>query len=481
MKKIIILLFILKFSFASANNSREVYKQVVLGEIQSTFVKDYNVKQSFFDPGQKGLDKKIIKDDTTPAPAPTIIPSPEPNKKIVFRPTPTPTVKPKRKKRKKRGLIGFDDDDSGDDSDDEWLGKNSNKRKRNRKSLLEDDDFKPVPLKLDKKQAKGIIQPHNPVGPSRNDWASKKLKKLNQWENKSKSDLNKWYEDKRKILNGWTKAKEVYKKNLPSYKKNLVNFESFGSSRVKYNYKNSLKYKVIGSDFMTIPKAFFSDVNDQGRRPTCAAFAATRALEIALAQAGTEEKLSEQYFYYASKPRCQSSPCSEKGSWALNAFRKSKSSRSPDIPLASDCPYKKQARSGNETQVPLKNGCFQGRHKVTTYTKAQSLTSIISQLDKGAPVVSAFKLSPNFYSNEGVILYKDSIKKGKMNSHAAGHAVLIIGYMKIPKSLKEGNVCFITANSWGTGWGKGGHACLSEKWVNKYRFPIPFLAVNSVR
>jgi C1A family cysteine protease len=52
--------------------------------------------------------------------------------------------------------------------------------------------------------------------------------------------------------------------------------------------------------------------------------------------------------------------------------------------------------------------------------------------------------------------------------------------MKIPSSLNEGKVCFITANSWGVGWGKGGHACLSEKWVKNFRFNIPFLAVEKV-
>jgi hypothetical protein len=479
MKKLFILLFLLCSATSQASKSRQMYKDVVLGEIQATFVKDYNVKQSYFGPVQKGPSKEKVVDHKVidPIPEPTVIPTPV--KKAELRPTPrpTPSPKPKRKKRKKRGLLGFDDEDDSDE-DDGWLGKKTTKKKR---GLIEDDDFKPEPIKFNKRTAKGIIQPNKNVGPNRNDWTSKKLNDLNKWQNTSKSTLNKWYAEKAKILNGWKKAKKVYKKNLPTYKKNLVNFESFGSSRMRRDRSNTLNTKVIGNNYMTIPKAFFSNVNDQGRRPTCAAFAATRALEISLAQSGTEQKLSEQYFYYASKPRCQSSPCSKKGSWALNAFNKSKSSNSPDLPLDKDCPYKKQARSGNETQVPLRNGCFQGRHKVTQFTKAQSLSSIISQLDKGAPVVSAFKLSPNFYTNKGVILYKDSRKSGKMNSHAAGHAVLLIGYMKIPKSLNEGNICFITANSWGTGWGKGGHACISEKWVKNYRFPIPFLAVNSVR
>ncbi|MBT7609404.1 MAG: C1 family peptidase [Bacteriovoracaceae bacterium] len=462
--KILILLLLITISIAHASTSRQIYKDVVLGEIQATFVRDYNVSQQYFGPVQKGPTKKIVKKKELPNL------KPEPNL------SPTPDLSPRPKRRIKRGLIGLDDED---DENDGWLGKKGKGKKK--KGLIEDNDFTPEPIKLNKRTVKGIIQPNKNITPKRNDWTSKKLRDLNKWQKTSKEETNKWYQDKAKILNRWKKANKVFKKNLPSYKKNLVNFESFGGHSLNGDRSNTLNTTVVGKNFVTIPHAFFSNVNDQGRRPTCAAFAATRALEISLAQNGTERKLSEQYFYYASKPRCQSSPCSKKGSWALNAFNKSKSSLIPDLPLEKDCPYKKQSKSGNETQVPLRNGCFQGQHKVTKFTKAQSLMAIIKQLDNGAPIVSAFKLSPNFYSNKGVVLYKDSRKSEKMNSHASGHAVLLIGYMKIPKSLNEGNICFLTANSWGTGWGKGGHACLSEKWVKNYRFPIPFLAVNSVR
>ncbi len=67
-----------------------------------------------------------------------------------------------------------------------------------------------------------------------------------------------------------------------------------------------------------------------------------------------------------------------------------------------------------------------------------------------------------------------------MDAHAAGHAVLFIGYMKLPKILNEGSVCFITANSWGIGWGHGGYSCLSEKWVINHRNRNPFVTVNAL-
>ena len=42
--------------------------------------------------------------------------------------------------------------------------------------------------------------------------------------------------------------------------------------------------------------------------------------------------------------------------------------------------------------------------------------------------------------------------------------------MKLPSKLHktEGKFCFLTANSWGEGWGIGGHACLSENWIKHH-------------
>jgi hypothetical protein len=59
---------------------------------------------------------------------------------------------------------------------------------------------------------------------------------------------------------------------------------------------------------------FKQKIRNQGPRPTCAAFAAVRAVEIKARMEGFGRDLSEQYFYYASKPECQDKPCSKPGS-----------------------------------------------------------------------------------------------------------------------------------------------------------------------
>ena len=162
-------------------------------------------------------------------------------------------------------------------------------------------------------------------------------------------------------------------------------------------------------------------------------------------------------------------------------FDRSKYSREPDIPLESSCPYISTAISGNETQIPLKLPCQQGVAKVASYSKLQTVNGIYNALTINRPVVAGFKLTPNFYENNGIITYKDSRTRGKMDAHAGGHAVVIVGYMKLPKNLQsEGKLCFITANSWGEGWGLGGHGCLTEKWVRNYRVKNAFISVDKV-
>ena len=73
-------------------------------------------------------------------------------------------------------------------------------------------------------------------------------------------------------------------------------------------------------------------------------------------------------------------------------------------------------------------------------------------------------------------------KLGQTDSNKNGHAFNIIGYMELPKSFhsREGKRCYIAANSWGYGWGAGGHTCISEAWLKKH-FKGAFFAITSVK
>jgi hypothetical protein len=231
-----------------------------------------------------------------------------------------------------------------------------------------------------------------------------------------------------------------------------------------------------------VHSSFRIPVKDQDGRATCAAFTGVRAMEILLAQNEEMRDLSEEYFYWASKPECQKSACSKKGSWVTKGYEFSANRPVVDIPVEKTCPYETQIDKNNETHVPLKPTCQDGVVKVAKYEQIKTLSEAIDRLKKNMPVIMSSKLTPNFYINEGMVTIEDSEKNGSVDSHAMGHAYLAVGIMELPEKLheKEGKFCLVVNNSWGKGWGAGGYSCLTENWILKYRLPSSFVALKSV-
>jgi hypothetical protein len=224
-------------------------------------------------------------------------------------------------------------------------------------------------------------------------------------------------------------------------------------------------------------------VKSQSSRPTCSSFASIRAIEIKLAQSGKNIDLSEQYFYWASKPKCQRLPCKDWGSSFGIGIQASKLSSINDIPAESSCPYQNEDQPNNQTQIPLKNGCHQdGIAKVVEYEYFKSVDELPSFLDQNHPVIGGFTLSAGYYKTKAFLSVADDNKLGATDSNKGGHAFNIIGYMELPKSLHrdEGKRCYIAANSWGYGWGAGGHSCISEAWLKKHSRGA-FFAIKAVK
>ena len=213
----------------------------------------------------------------------------------------------------------------------------------------------------------------------------------------------------------------------------------------------------------------------------CAAFAAVRAIEILAKAQGKERDLSEQYFYYASKPECQESPCQRPGSWPRLAYEESSKSSRFNIPLEKNCPYRDKDKPGNETQIPLAQSCSRGVAKVGKFSMVKNRHEIQERLRYGQPVIGGFKLSDDFFLNTGFV-FKEPGQKVGTDLHSQGHAILLVGVMELPQSLHEsqGKYCTLIANSWGEGWGRGGHACISDKWFDEFRYQISFIALESV-
>lgn len=315
--------------------------------------------------------------------------------------------------------------------------------------------------------------------------SSNMIDKVNQWQTQKINQYAVWTETQRQLVDRWEKDKLDLVKRIPLYKQNSFDLQKTIQAEapvLKKIPKLSGELKdlplVLFSDSFMIDQAFSFPVKDQGQRPTCAAFAGVRAMEIILAQQGISSRLSEQFFYYLSLPNCQRQSCNKQGSWILNAYQ-----GKDYIPKLSECPYSITPLLDNTTQIPLDDRCYRGVAKVQDFYRVSDFKQVIEALRRNMPVVGAFKLSSDFYHNNGhVFLSGPKDSKSTLDSHAAGHALVLVGMMGLPEALraKEGDYCLLVANSWGEGWGKGGHACLSQRWLEKFRYPVDFIALKSV-
>lgn len=317
----------------------------------------------------------------------------------------------------------------------------------------------------------------------------------------SKKTYENWTLERDQAYKEWALEKEKFLGRLKEVKENTFNFDEYQElmgarahrldleAKAKKNGKNPPSIDEIKLDndkYFVVDGAFDIPIKDQKNRPTCSAFAGIRALEILYFQkSGKQRSFSEQYFYFASKPKCQNDRCSKRGSWVIPGLERSKNHYKKDIPFAEDCPYNGSPISGNETQIPLPAGCQKGAIKVGTYSQVYHFDDIVISLSQNKPVIGGFKLTENFYVNDGLVTLKgaqDKNGKGNLDSHAGGHAILLIGYIQLPKEYKEneGRLCLLAANSWGEGHGQGGYTCLTEKWFNQYRFKMPFIVVEGL-
>ncbi|MGK0366962.1 MAG: hypothetical protein ACI9QD_000094 [Thermoproteota archaeon] len=324
--------------------------------------------------------------------------------------------------------------------------------------------------------------------------AKQNEQELIKMRNKVDDTLKTWVNEYDKNLKKWAAAREIYLKNVDKIKKtSLEKVDEVHYKPKEVMTKEIVEKKISNEKVITeVPKgmflidgAFQVAIQDQGFRPTCSTFSGIRAVEIMMQQHNAYQNLSEQYFYWASKPKCRTRKCNTNGSWVGRGFDYSIQRSYMDIPTETSCAYSKNSKTNNDTQIPLRSSCTsRGVVKVIDYKYLRDIDSVAKALINNRPVIASITLSENFYKNKGLVLQSEVPSTfGSKDSHAGGHSVLFVGMMKMPKALRatEGNVCFLTANSWGIGWGRGGHACLSERWVQKHRRTNPFVVLNKIK
>ncbi|MDA8792028.1 C1 family peptidase [Bacteriovoracaceae bacterium] len=315
----------------------------------------------------------------------------------------------------------------------------------------------------------------------------RQVKKAKDWKELAQSEIDmirasvmqKWKEKNQKVLQDWKQQKILYKNNVNKYGKTTFDIPLVLPVN-EADLKKSLKKKVSKESFV-VANSMGMKVKNQKFRATCASFSGLRSLEILLGQNQYDLDLSEQYFYWASKSDCQNKKCSSRGSWVGHGLKFSQNASKHDIPLEEDCPYNPFSAGQNETQIPLKNSCDQGKVKIGHYNYHKTLDELIEALHQNTPVVIGTYLTPNFYDADSLILERNKNEgRKKMDSHSKGHSLLVVGYVKLPQVLNEGNLCLIVTNSWGEGWGFGGYSCLSEKWFLEQRQANPFVSIDLV-
>jgi hypothetical protein len=306
-----------------------------------------------------------------------------------------------------------------------------------------------------------------------------------------RNSTDNWTNEYNNMVKKWGIARKQYNKDEEQLSQATFDMAPLAASApvialAEDNEQNDdLLSQMKPGDFYVIPNAMTIPIRNQKFRGTCAAFTGIRAVETLLAQYPEKNQfsldLSEQHFYWISKPDCMSSPCtvanSSEGSYFDTGFINSnKGGRYGALRLESACQYQPKVKKTNLTYTPLTATCTSpstGMVNVTSINQYLKFEDIVSEIHKNRPVAAGFTLTNSYRKTEGVVRSKDILNstaaKGK---HVSGHAMLLIGYIKLPYEMEkdEGRYCAIMANSWGDGYGAGGYACLTEQWMKDNRF-----------
>ncbi|WP_164078309.1 C1 family peptidase [Alteromonas facilis] len=290
-----------------------------------------------------------------------------------------------------------------------------------------------------------------------------------------------WEQEYQETVARWQKAKEEFQKNKETYKQGTIDIRAAAQQKPKLG--NALQSSrpisldnMKPGDFYLIPRALDVPIQNQAGRGTCAAFTGVRAMETVLLQSDIKVNLSEQHFYWLSKEDCQQTPCTDEqsGSWFTNGLENSKRNK-VGVLTEVHCPYDISTNPKNETHTPLACRFVPGIRAGKIYD-GLSKPQVLEAIQSNYPVMAGMRLTDNFYEDSLVTVSNIGRYSGNTDSHAGGHALLLVGLIRLPAELNEGRFCAVTANSWGDGWGVGGFGCLTEKWLDRNKIGYDAIA-----
>jgi Papain family cysteine protease len=200
-------------------------------------------------------------------------------------------------------------------------------------------------------------------------------------------------------------------------------------------------------------RTMFGPVRDQGKRPTCLAFAAS---DLHAALRGAWRPLSCEYLFYHAQQR---SGRTARESATLKTILEAV--RDQGQPIEARWPYMASHPPKKAWKPPSPIGLLFRRDGGPG---GNTVDEIVRLLDLGQPVIVLLMLSPSFDSAgaDGLV----DAAPGEVPDYSRRHALIAVGY-----GHRTGTRVVLVRNSWGDDWGMGGYGWLTE----------PFLAARVFR
>lgn len=205
----------------------------------------------------------------------------------------------------------------------------------------------------------------------------------------------------------------------------------------------------------------FGPARDQGKRPTCLAFATSDAHA---ALRGAWQALSAEFAFYHAQRRGGRTPAEGATLPAmLQAIREDGQPAETGWPYLADTPADAATWIPPASATPVFRRAGQG----TT----GDVSAIITELNKSKPVITLMRLSASFFRvpADGVI---DEAPGEKPDLHMR-HAVIALGH-----GIHGADRVVLVRNSWGSRWGQQGYAWITEKFLTARIFSLALLMEN---
>jgi hypothetical protein len=202
----------------------------------------------------------------------------------------------------------------------------------------------------------------------------------------------------------------------------------------------------------------FGPARDQGKRPTCLAFATS---DTHAALRGAWHALSAEFAFYHAQRRGGRKPTDGATLPAiLQAIREDGQPAETGWPYLSDTPTDAATWLPPSSATPVFRRAGQGA--------TGDVSAIIAELNQSKPVITLMRLSASFFRvpTDGIIDEAPG-EKPDLNMR---HAVIALGH-----GTRGTERVVLVRNSWGTRWGQQGYAWITDRFLTARIFSLAHL------